>query len=164
MKLLGYKDSPDEFPGLIPPKELLPLASKIAVEETKSSEQIPGPKINPSGLPEEIQEMVKELNDNYIRKNLNSCALLVRMILTKSTYIGMKQLGKENLIENVELSKSLEIVGQHYKISSQVMARARSTKWISDSANHSYRLKINEADVESMTTGLRLLLGEIFRS
>lgn len=43
------------------------------------------------------------------------------------------------------------------------MSRVRSAKWIGDSANHSYKVKINTTDVETATTGLRLFLDEIFK-
>lgn len=48
------------------------------------------------------------------------------------------------------------------KISHIVMAKVKISKWIGDSANHSYKLKINESDVELAATGLRIFLEEVF--
>jgi hypothetical protein len=47
---------------------------------------------------------------------------------------------------------------KEYGLASQVMSRVTSAKWIGDSANHGYRVKINEADLEHSVTDLRLFL------
>lgn len=160
MKTLGYTyDNPD-IPEMTAPRSL-PIIS------VKPDTKLPA-RIFIEGLPENLNELVKELNDNIGLGNVNACALLIRKIITMSVYVRMS---KENKTESLkktsgddkELNECLSIVQQQLKLSNQVMARVRSAKWIGDSANHSYKVKINAADVETATTGLRLFLEELFR-
>lgn len=153
MKLLGYtrhNNNPD--PSLIAPN-VLPQVS----ENNKSSKRI-----SIDNLPSSIQELINELNDNIERGNVNACALLIRKILTLSCFIALDKIGKSIMLDEKELSDALSIVQKELKISHIVMAKVKSSKWIGDSANHSYKLKINESDVELAATGLRIFLEEVF--
>ncbi len=42
-----------------------------------------------------------------------------------------------------------------------MVGRITSAKWIGDSANHSYRAKVSEGDLERAVTALGLFLQEI---
>lgn len=113
-------------------------------------------------LPNKIGMLVEELNDNLDRNNLNSCALLIRKILTISSFLALAKIDKQNLIDDKELSTVLGIIQNEFHVDTKLMAKVKSAKWIGDSANHSYHIEINESDVETAATGLRLFLGELF--
>lgn len=153
MKLLGYKQNQnDPDPSLIAP-DILP--------QVVESQKI-GKRMVLENLPSNVSELVNELNDNVERNNPNASALLIRKILTLSCFIALDKIGKSSLLEDKELNDTLSIVQKELKISQIVMAKVKSSKWIGDSANHSYKIKINESDVEVAITGLRIFLGEIF--
>jgi hypothetical protein len=123
-------------------------------------------RIDLPGLPNDVQELVDELNDNLARGNKNAAALLSRKIIQQSIYIAMSKRQKASLLkaangDDVDLSVALARCGQEYGLGSQVMSRVTSAKWIADSANHSYRVKVNEADLDHSVTGLRLFLQEL---
>lgn len=67
--------------------------------------------------------------------------------------------GKDGV--DVELSTALGTCAREFGISRQTIGRVRSAKWIGDSANHSYRVKITRGDLDECVTALRLLLAEI---
>ena len=117
-------------------------------------------------LPSSVQELVDELEDCLGRGNKNASALLVRKIIHEGVFIAMKKRGKGDRLktdsgDDVGLKAALGRCQQECGFSSQVMGRITSAKWIGDSANHSYRVKINEGDLDRAVTGLRLFLQEI---
>lgn len=159
MENLGYiydneapwMTAPESLP-IIPVKPNAKLPTRVYVE----------------GLPENLNELIKELNDNINLGNVNACALLIRKIITMSVFVRMSKENKTELLkkpngDDKELNECLSIVQQQLKLPNQVMARVRTAKWIGDSANHSYKVKINAADVETAATGLRLFLEELFK-
>ncbi|MCL6096295.1 MAG: hypothetical protein M1444_01230 [Patescibacteria group bacterium] len=156
MKLLGYQaqnqNDPDWDPSLVAPSGL----PKVGEEEKQITKRIIA-----DNFPSVIKTLVNELNDNLDRHNLNASALLIRKTLTLACFIGLDKLRKKALIEDKELGEVLSIVQRELKIPSQVMARVKSAKWIGDSANHSYKVTINESDVEVAVTGLRVFLEEV---
>ena len=106
------------------------------------------------------------MNDCLDRGNKNAAALLIRKIIQQSVFIAMHKRQKEVKLktpsgDDVGLHLALDRCRQEYGLSSQVMSRITSAKWIGDSANHSYRVKVNEADLDRAITGLRLFLQEI---
>lgn len=156
MKLLGYRtedhSKEDWDPSLIPPKNLPTIATQ----------KEPHKRIIVDNLPNGVTDLLDELNDNLDRNNCNASALLIRKILTLSCFISLDKIGKSSVIEGKELNETLLIVQKSLKISDRIMSKVKSAKWIGDSANHSYRIKINESDVELAATGLRIFLEEIF--
>jgi len=153
MGLLGYeREDENDDPSLTAPENL------PQVTEVKNSSK----RIILENLPSNINELIDELNDNIERRNLNSCALLIRKILTLSCFIVLDKISKSNLLDDKELNDALSIVQQELKVSKIIMAKVKSSKWIGDSANHSYKIKINESDVEVAVTGLRIFLEEVF--
>jgi len=161
MTLLGYKqkvlkseDDPDWDPSLIPPIILTNTGGQKEKEVHK--------RIMIDNLPPNITVLIDELNDNLDRNNSNASALLIRKILTMSCFISLDKIEKSAELEEKELNEALSITQKELKISSRVMSKVRSAKWLGDSANHSYKIKINESDVEVAATGLRIFLEEIF--
>jgi len=154
MKSLGYttedQSNPDWDPSLISPKDL------PAVTERRDFNK----RIVIDNLPSNITVLINELNDNLDRNNFNASALLIRKILTISCFISLDKIGKSSDLEGKELNEVLSIVQKKLKLSDRVMSKVKSAKWIGDSANHSYKIKINESDVELAATGLRIFLEE----
>ena len=81
--------------------------------------------------------------------------------MTISCFISLDKIGKSSDLEGKELNEALSMVQKELKISDRVMSKVKSAKWIGDSANHSYKIKINESDVEVAATGLRIFLEEV---
>lgn len=155
MIILGYKqivDAPDGDPSLVPPDKLVTVGRQKEVHK----------RIVIDNLASNINVLIEELNDNLDRNNPNASALLIRKILTLSCFISLDKIGKSSGLEEKELNEVLSITQEELKISSRVMSKVKSAKWIGDSANHSYKVKINESDVEVAATGLRIFLEEIF--
>jgi hypothetical protein len=160
MKTLGYIYDNPEVPEMTAPKSL-PIIS------VKPDTKLPA-RVSIEELPENLNELIKELNDNIGLGNVNACALLIRKIITMSVFVRMSKENKTELFkkpngDDKELNECLSIVQQQIRLPNQVMARVRTAKWIGDSANHSYKVKINAADVETAATGLRLFLEELFK-
>lgn len=163
MKRLGYAldedgekhgvasyDAPDALPQL----------------SSASSGRSPVMAIDIPDLPADIQELIDELNDSLNRGNKNAAALLTRKIIQQSIFIAMNKRGQGGKLrttsgDDVDLHIALDRCKQEYGLSAQVTSRITSAKWIGDSANHSYRVKVNEADLDRAITGLRLFLQEI---
>jgi len=156
MTLLGYQtqnqNDPNWDPSLTPPKELPKVGEEKKIHK----------RILLDDLPTNVNVLIDELNDNIERNNPNACALLIRKILTLSCFVVLDKIGKSDKLEDKELHETLSIVQKELKISERVMAKVKSTKWIGDSANHSYKVKINDSDVEVAVTGLRIFLEEVF--
>ncbi len=166
LKKMGYiqsKEADDHGVTLLEAPDDLSMYANTQTIALQTNER----RLVQPNLPTTIQGLVDELNDNISRGNVNAAALLVRKVLTNACFLAMKKAGKETALKNtlgedLELNTVINLCQQEFKISSKVMARIRSAKWIGDSANHSYLLRINEADVETAITGLRLLLAELF--
>jgi hypothetical protein len=167
MKKLGYYLDPDDegamehgFASYLAP-DTFPDDLVRSQKKASASAEIVIP-----DLPPTVQELVEELNDNLDRDNRNASALLIRKIIHQAVFIAMdkrqkgSQLKKQNG-DDVDLSVAIAKASQEYGLSSQVVARVTSAKWIGDSANHSYRVKVTESDLEKAATGLRLFLGEL---
>ena len=161
LKQIGYRIVLYKKDGLFyvsPPKNL-----KGFVKKNKQTKKI----INVSNLPREIADLVRELNDNTSKPNVYACALLSRKIITMAVYISLNKISKGHLLKNklgddLELNKMLNVAKQELKISDQIMSRVKASKWIGDSANHSYKVQINENDIHTCIIGLRLFLEELF--
>ena len=155
MKSLGYQtedqSSSEGDPSLISPKTL------PTVNEQKDFSK----RIVIDNLPSNISVLINELNDNLDRNNSNASALLIRKILTISCFISLDKIGKSSDLEGKELNEALSMVQKELKISDRVMSKVKSAKWIGDSANHSYKIKINESDVEVAATGHRIFLEDV---
>jgi hypothetical protein len=124
-------------------------------------------RLEAENLPPFVNELVEEFNDSLGRGNRNAAALLSRKILHTAIFTAMQRKDKGDDLTNtegeeVDLRVALARCSSEYGISQQVQSRVTSAKWIGDSANHSYRLRINQADVDQLTTGLRLFLAEVF--
>jgi hypothetical protein len=117
-------------------------------------------------LPRPIQTLVEELEDNLNRENHNAAALLSRKLIQEAVFVSMHRKDKADDLrdrsgDGVDLSVALARCQQEYGLSGQVMGRITSAKWIGDSANHSYRVRVTEADLDRAVTGLRLFLQEV---
>jgi hypothetical protein len=78
----------------------------------------------------------------------------------------MAKRGKEGALRNdngddLDLSAALRKCKEVCGVSGQVMGRVTSAKWIGDTANHSYRVKVTDEDLERAVTGMTLFLREI---
>lgn len=123
-------------------------------------------RIDTDKLPVDLQAVTNELNDNLERGNKSAAALLIRRILTTTIYLALQKEGKDVLLKDndgndLELNSALAVCQKELKVDDRVMKRVRSTKWLTDSANHSYKVKINKSDVEVAATALRLFLDEV---
>jgi hypothetical protein len=156
---VGRYDPPVSFPAL----SATTAAAKLASASPPAPAQ--QPRIQLPDLPSSIQELVDELNDCLSRGNHHAAALLTRKIIDQAIFIAMRRRQKESELQNaageeVGLKIALERCQQEYKFSHQVKGRITSAKWIGDSANHSYRVKVNEGDLDQTVTGVRLFLQE----
>jgi hypothetical protein len=174
MQKLGYQLDPEDAMAYASdsyvappsfPSEVLSMSGAPQKAQARTpTGTVPGIQI--PDLPGAVQELVEELNDNLERGNKNAAALLTRKILHQAVFIAMKRRQKEHLLktetgDDVGLEVAVAKCSQEYGVSRQVVGRATSAKWIGDSANHSYRVKVNEGDLHSAVTGLRLYLEEI---
>jgi hypothetical protein len=153
---VGRYEPPASFPALTVRTPPAKLASAPAQQ----------PRIQLPDLPSSIQELVDELNDCLSRGHHHAAALLTRKIIDQAIFIAMRRRRKESELQNaageeVGLKVALEKCQQEYKFSNQAKGRITSAKWIGDSANHSYRVKVNEGDLDQTVTGVRLFLQEI---
>lgn len=163
METLGYALEPGA-PGVasyLPPKRL-PRTPMPVFKSTQAARQ----RIAPAGLPNALQTLIEELNDNLARDNLNAAALLIRKIIGQAVYLAMAKRGKEGELkqangDDLDLAAALRRCKEVCQVSGQVMARATSAKWIGDTANHSYRAKVSADEVERAVTGLTLFLKEV---
>lgn len=109
MENLGYVYDNPEVPEMTAPESLpiIPvnpntkLPTRVCIE----------------GLPESLNELIKELNDNIGLGNVNACALLIRKILTMSVFIRMSKETKTDLLkkpngDDKELNECLSIIQQ----------------------------------------------------
>jgi hypothetical protein len=165
MEILGYslEETPKvtEAASYLPPKRL-PRTPMPAFRATKAS----GQRIASAGLPNALQTLITELNDNLTRDNLNASALLIRKIISQAVYLAMAKRGKEGELkqangDDLDLAAALHRCKEVCQVSGQVMARVTSAKWIGDTANHSYRAKVSVDEVERAVTGLTLFLKEV---
>jgi len=165
METLGYAlEETAKAPGVasyLPPKRLPRTPIPIA----RSRPASPQP-IATAGLPNALQALIEELNDNLARDNLNAAALLIRKIIGQTVYIAMARRGKESELkqadgDDLDLAAALRRCKEVCQVSGQVMARITSAKWIGDTANHSYRAKVSPDEVERAVTGLTLFLKEV---
>ena len=167
MKELGYTlDDEDEAtkygiasykPPTHFPKELLTMSG--GSRPTATAIQLPD-------LPSDIQELVDELNGCLDRGYRNASALLIRKIIHQAVFIVMARRGKAHLLktktgDDVGLGTAIAKCSQEYSLSNQVVGRITSAKWIGDSANHSYRAKVTDGDLDRAVTALGLFLQEI---
>lgn len=165
METLGYalKETP-EVPGAasyLPPKRL-PRTPMPVFRSTQATRQ----RIATAGLPNALQTLIEELNDNLARNNLNAAALLIRKIIGQAVYLAMAKRGKEGELkqangDDLDLAAALRRCKEVCQVSGQVMARVTSAKWIGDTANHSYRARVSADEVERAVTGLTLFLKEV---
>lgn len=161
MKQLGYTlsaDSKEHGAEHYDPPELLPTAAPTGDDPTK--------RIDLPDLPGSIQTLIDELEDNLRRGNRNAAALLTRKIVQEAVFIAMYKRGKANELkdgrgDDVGLEAALARCQKEYGLSGQVISRVTQAKWIGDSTNHSYRVKVNDADLDRAVDGLRLFLEEI---
>jgi hypothetical protein len=165
METLGYAlEETAKGPGLasyLPPKRL-PRTPTPVFGSTQASKQ----RIATTGLPNALQSLIEELNDNLARDNLNAAALLIRKIIGQAVYLAMARRGKEGELkqangDDLDLAASLRRCKAVCQVSGQVMARVTSAKWIGDTANHSYRAQVSVDEVERAVTGLTLFLKEV---
>lgn len=174
-QLSGLKMKLEEAEEERPRQSLLQHMLARPRAKEKSADDVPTPalrepshhRVEVEGLPSQVQELVEELNDSLGRGNRNAAALLTRKILHTAVFIAMRRRGKGDLLKNaagedIDLAPALERCKQEYGVSAQMMSRVNSAKWISDTANHSYRLKVTQADLDQLVTAARLFLGEIF--
>lgn len=165
MEALGYAlEETPEVPGAasyLPPKRL-PRTPMPAFTSTQATRQ----RIATAGLPNALQTLIEELNDNLARNNLNAAALLIRKIIGQAVYLAMAKRGKEGELkqangDDLDLAAALRRCKEVCQVSGQVMARVTSAKWIGDTANHSYRATVSADEVERAVTGLTLFLKEV---
>ena len=169
MKALGYVASNGVNQNGVakykPPSSFPSLAGEPTADNAPSKRP-EVPRLQLPGLPPSIQELVDELNGCLDQGLLNAAALLTRKIIHQAVFVAMQQRGRgAELMKDgtdLDLSVALERCKQEYGITRQTMARITSAKWIGDSANHSYRVKVHQGDLDQNVTGLRLFLGEIF--
>jgi hypothetical protein len=119
------------------------------------------------GLTGELRDLVNELNDCLDRQNRNAAALLTRKIISQALFVAMAKRGREGELrkdngDDLDLSAALRKCKEVCEVSGQVMGRVTSAKWIGDTANHSYRVKVTDEDLERAVTGMTLFLREIF--
>jgi len=117
-------------------------------------------------LTNELQDLVDELNECLQRENRNAAALLMRKIIGQAVYVAMAKRGKEDELRDedgndLDLSAALKKCKVACGVSAQVMGRVTSAKWIGDTANHSYRVRVTDDDLERAATGMTLFLREI---
>ncbi len=163
METLGYALEPG-VPGVasyLPPKRL-PRKPTPVFKSAQTARQ----RISPAGLPNALQTLIAELNDNLARDNLNAAALLIRKIISQAIYLAMAKHEKEGELkqtngDDLDLAAALRRCKEVCQVSGQVMARVTSAKWIGDTANHSYRAKVSADEVERAVTGLALFLKEV---
>ena len=163
METLGYALEPGGAPGAasyLPPKRL--PRTPMPVLKTQATRQ----RVAAAGLPNALQALIEELNDNLARDNLNAAALLIRKIIGQAVYLAMAKHGKEGEPkqtngDDLDLAAALRRCKEVCQVSGQVMARVTSAKWIGDTANHSYRAKVSADEVERAVTGLTLFLKEV---
>lgn len=125
-----------------------------------------GSRVVVPGLTGELQGLVDELNDCLDRQNRNAAALLTRKIISQAVFVAMAKRGKEDDLRNdngddLDLSAALRKCKEVCGVSGQVMGRVTSAKWIGDTANHSYRVKVTDEDLERAVTGMALFLREV---
>lgn len=118
------------------------------------------------GLTGELRDLVDELNDCLDRHNRNAAALLMRKIINQAVFVAMAKRGKEGELrkgngDDLDLSAALQKCKEVCGVSGQVMGRVTSAKWIGDTANHSYRVKVTDEDLERAVTGMTLFLREV---
>lgn len=165
LQSLGY--TPDPEAGemgettFLPPKRLPRTPMPRRDFPTKSSVRVSIP-----DLPAELQELVDELNDNLDHENQNAAALLVRKIISQAVFVALAQRGKSEELkkpdgDDLDLMAALRKCKEVCGVSSQVMGRVTSAKWIGDAANHSYRVKPTDEELERAVTGTTLFLREI---
>jgi hypothetical protein len=165
METLGY--ALEKTPGVpgaasyLPPKRL-PRTPPPVFRSTQPARQ----QIATAGLPNALQTLIEELNDNLAHDNLNAAALLVRKVIGQAVYLAMARRGKEGELkqangDDLDLAAALRRCKEVCQVSGQVMARVTSAKWIGDTANHSYRAKVSADEVERAVTGLTLFLKEV---
>lgn len=126
----------------------------------------PGKRIDLPDLPGTLQTLIDELEDNLNRQNRNAAALLTRKIVQEAVFIAMDRRKKANALkdangDDLDLEKALARCKQEYGLSGQVVSRVTGAKWIGDSANHSFRVKVNDADLNQTVVGIRLFLEEV---
>lgn len=162
MQQLGYTLSDDGrkhgIADYLPPGNL-PSTNATGGEHPEKRIDLPD-------LPAAVQTLIDELEDNLTRGNLNAAALLTRKIIQEAVFIAMQKTGKAGALKDkdgaeVDLAVALARCQQAFGLSNQVMSRITSAKWIGDSANHSFRVKISDADLDRTVTGVRLFLQEI---
>lgn len=166
LQRLGYTQDPDDVgvqhgvPYYTAP-ERLPVSSLVAAPARPTTRRI-----ELSDLPGVVQELVDELEDCLARENWNAAALLTRKIIHQAVFVAMRRRGKADELrsatgDDLELNAALGRCAREYGLSSQVLSRVTSAKWIGDSANHSYRVRVTPADLETAVTGVRLFLQEV---
>lgn len=121
----------------------------------------------PTGdLPNDLKELVEELNDNLRRDNRYAAALLTRKIIGQAVYVAMARRGLQGELkkpdgDDLDLAAALVRCKEACGIPTQVMARVTTAKWIGDTANHSYRAKVSPEELERTVTGVSLFLKEV---
>lgn len=123
--------------------------------------------ISTNGIPAVLAHEIGELNFNLEAGKRYASALLIRRVITHSVFLAMQMKGKEALLKDssgneLDLSKALKVCGNTLNIDSRIMGRVTSAKWIGDTANHSYTIKIDEVDIRTAVTGTSLFLRELF--
>jgi hypothetical protein len=167
LRQLGYyKDPEDEAVKHGVRSYTPPDTFPFPTARADSSAQTSSRRIDIEGLPKDVQELVDELEDCLARKNRNAAALLTRKIIHKAIFIAMSRQEKADLLktdtgDDVELSTALGRCASECGVSRQVVSRVTSAKWIGDTANHSYRMKVTDGDLDTAVTGVRLFLAEV---
>ncbi|PKL30797.1 hypothetical protein CVV43_05335 [Candidatus Saccharibacteria bacterium HGW-Saccharibacteria-1] len=164
LKQLGYtKKISNEEHGIDYMEVPTDIESKLNLSATGTTRI---ERISRERLPNNIATLIDELNDNLSRGNLNASALLIRRILTLASTVALLKHGGNDKVttqdgESFELNVLISNAQQEFRISSQTISRVRSAKWIGDSANHSYRVKVNEQDLGTSVTATRLYIDEL---
>lgn len=169
MERLGYRlDEDGQKHGVASyePPTRLPRLPYHRSSPAATPEPTPKDVVSIPELPSELLEYVKELNDNLARGNKNAAALLTRKIISQGIFVAMSKRGKEAELKTTEgddldLGLALKRCKQACGVSAQVMGRVTSAKWIGDTANHSYVVKVTEDELERCVTGMTLFLREV---
>lgn len=119
-------------------------------------------------IPKKIQTIINELNTNIKNNCWHGSALLIRKIIDMSIHKKCLIEGKDDILRNKDkeyyrLEKKLNICAENKIIDCEIVKKIKPYKWLTDSAAHSFRIRINYKDIEGSTIVLRLFLEEIFK-
>jgi hypothetical protein len=119
-------------------------------------------------LPNDLKILCDDFNFNYSHRRFFPCILILRLLLPRAIVRKFQKLNREDEIQkpNGEYLEPEALLNKAENLiaNKRCIREVKNYKFLMDTAQHSYTIKISPEDVEGAGIKLRVLLEELFGS